>query len=60
LINVLLDLEISMIKNLQWNLNDLDQTDAVSLFDFIRRVNETGGEAPEVKKKSYCDEVSWM
>lgn len=56
---MLLDLEIMLIGRFHWSLHDLDQTDAVSLFDLLGRMIETGGEG-EAAARAYCDQVTWM
>ena len=53
----LLEVERMLIKNFQWNLHDLDQTDVESLIDFI-----TGFSHPDSPKTNrvYCDQVSFL
>ena len=60
MLEVILDLEIMLIKTFHWSLYELDGTDAVSVFDFLRRFGETEGAPEERKKKVFADQVSWL
>ena len=54
MLEVLLDMQLTLIKVFGWSLADIDQTDAVSLFDLMRHIGR--GPAP---KKVFADEVEW-
>lgn len=50
-----------LIRVFNWSLYDIDRTDSESLFDFVKRFNETrGGEfgTEEGTQQVYCDQVS--
>ena len=40
---VLLDLEIMLVRAHNWTLRDIDETDVTSLLDFVTRYAETEG-----------------
>lgn len=49
-----MDLQLSLIKTFGWSLAELDRTEAVSLFDFVRHIG--GQNAP---KRLYAEDVDW-
>lgn len=58
---VMLDLEISLVRALGWSLAEIDRTDAESLMAFLDRFNETdGGENIPQAQRAYCDQVDWL
>jgi hemerythrin-like domain-containing protein len=52
----LIDLEIIFIKNFNWSLRDIDETDVESMIDFINRFGNQG--APKVRKV-FCDQIDF-
>ncbi len=54
MLEVLLDMQMTLIKAFGWSLADIDRTDAVSLFDLMRHF----GKAHE-PKTVFADEVEW-
>lgn len=43
-----------LVKSFNWSLADIDRTDSVSLFDFLRRMGVNN--AP---RQVFADEVEW-
>ncbi|MHB9032330.1 MAG: hypothetical protein ACYC6L_04695 [Anaerolineae bacterium] len=59
---VLLDLEINLVKAGVGSLQEIDETDCESLFDFVWRLNHTQGEGGAKSlstQRRACDEVNW-
>jgi hypothetical protein len=54
MLEVLLDMQITLIKVFGWSLADIDRTDSSSLFDLIRHI----GKGPK-PKTVFADEVEW-
>ena len=54
MLEVLLDMQLTLIKVFGWSLADIDRTDAVSLFDLMRHICRS--QAP---KTVFADEVEW-
>jgi hypothetical protein len=52
--NWMVDLEISLVKSLNWSLRDIDETSVESLLPFIGRLNGAGAELV------YADQVDWL
>jgi len=57
LIEVLVDLEISLIKAFYWSLRDIDETDVESMMAFLGRI---GQETNHGMKRAFCDEVPFL
>jgi hypothetical protein len=53
----MIELEISLVKGLGWNLHDIDETDIESLLPFVMRF---AGGSPVGVVKTFCDQVSWL
>ncbi len=61
LIDVLIDLEISLVRAFGWSLHDIDETAVESLLPFVGRFGkqkEKGTPAP--RRTAYADEVDWL
>ena len=43
-------IQLMLIQTFGWSLAEIDRTDAVSLFDFIRQVANKGGEHRQGKR----------
>lgn len=52
---LMIDLEISLVKNIGWSLWEIDQTSIESLFPFLHRLS--GGRKGT---RAYCDEVPFL
>ena len=39
-----MEIQLTLVKSFGWSLSDIDRTDAVSLFDFVRHVAGRSGE----------------
>ena len=57
LIEVLIDLEVSLVKAFGWSLKDIDETDVESLIAFLGRMT---GQSAGSQRKAFCDEVSFL
>lgn len=49
-----MEIQLTLVKSFGWSLSDIDRTDAVSLFDFIRHVAQKT--AP---KQVFAEDVDW-
>jgi hypothetical protein len=60
--DVLVEVEVALVKNLGWCLRDIDETDIESLLPFIARLTaeEKAGIGDPGYRKVYCDEVGWL
>ena len=60
--DVLVELEVAMVKNLGWSLRDIDETDVESLLPFLARLTKESGQAGLGGQpgRVYCDEVGWL
>lgn len=58
-VNLMVDMEISLVKAFTWSLKDIDETDIESLIPFMLRFSggDGGGVSPNVV---YCDQVDWL
>lgn len=54
MLEVLLDMQQTLIQLFGWSLADIDRTDAVSLFDLMRHMGRS-----QVPKTVFADEVEW-
>lgn len=75
LLDVMLDMEIVLVRAHNWSLMEIDATDVTSLLMFMARYGEVvegpssrmyghtpvpkGGKGGK-KRKLHCDEVSWL
>lgn len=50
-----MNIQLMLVKSFNWSLADIDRTDAVSLFDFVRHVSSKGEESP--KKQLFAEDV---
>jgi hypothetical protein len=60
LIDVLTDLEISLVRAFNWSLHDIDETAVESLLPFVGRFGKQKGSPPAAKRTAYADEVDWL
>ena len=49
-----MEIQLTLVKSFGWSLADIDRTDAVSLFDFIRNVAQKA--AP---RRLFAEDVDW-
>jgi hypothetical protein len=54
MLEVLLDMQLTLIQVFGWSLADIDRTDAVSLFDLMRHIGRS-----HEPKQVFADEVEW-
>jgi hypothetical protein len=56
-LEILIDLEIGLVKAFGWSLHDIDETNVGSLIPFIGRltVREESG-----SRRVYADEAGWL
>lgn len=50
-----MNIQLMLVKSFNWSLADIDRTDAVSLFDFVRHVSSKGEQSPN--KQLYAEDV---
>lgn len=56
----MIDLEIALVKALNWSLHDIDETDVESLLEFVGRLTEGGQAHGPAPTRAFCDQVSWL
>lgn len=50
-----MDIQLMLVKNFSWSLADIDRTDVVSLFDFVRHVASKGEQG--TGRQLYAEDV---